>query len=684
MSFLLWCWALAPGCLRIPPESTDAPGANAEAPTTAAEVLDRYTRALGGEEALRAHPQRTVEARLVLRAEPNCEPGDESCLSEDQSGSFLHQSTLEGRLYQRTVLGDNVEEHGFDGKLGWSLLGNEALRLDTPEEAEISREEGLLHWHLDASKRGVELQLLPPRAEDSRGRVMTLDGVRWRSPGAPMAKELWFARDTGLLHEEVSKDEQGDLPQSQIVTYEDYKKVDGVVVAHSITVRNQLGDRIQEVEFITQRVHHEPIADDRFAIPVLPDVQPKPDPLLAQLETARSEAREEPKDVAAQVEWARTAFMAAHFDEARTAATGALALDPNEPEALLTLTRLHLLRGELAQAEKLLKRARKTGVREQVLAREESWILHRKRDFVRLADALDEANSTTLAGRYRTFAGTPLVATWPSDACAMDVDMTMHETLALVPIQAGDIATHAIFDTGAADLIISASLADELEVAIQSRTKIAEGLPDIGHGQIPRLQIGHLQIKNVPVNVFDDASIEQMAGASKTRVRAVFGASLLRDYVVRVDVPGKKLRAVSTARKCKAQAEALRTGPSAPMYLHETHYLYIPARMNEAEGIYLLNTGMRGADLTANRPANDYAGIRMPPLRSGETPMVDVRRIQLADGVEVQGAREAYGLFQQTQSSDGFRVDGMFGLGILGRRPFVLDFEQLRLHFPPT
>src|SRR5690606_36537943 len=128
--------------------------------TTAAEVLDRYTRALGGEEALRAHPQRTVEARLVLRAEPNCEPGDESCLSEDQSGSFLHQSTLEGRLYQRTVLGDNVEEHGFDGKLGWSLLGNEALRLDTPGEAEISREEGLLHWHLDASKRGVELQLL--------------------------------------------------------------------------------------------------------------------------------------------------------------------------------------------------------------------------------------------------------------------------------------------------------------------------------------------------------------------------------------------------------------------------------------------------------------------------------------------------------------------------------------------
>src|SRR5690606_38441239 len=98
---------------------------------------------------------------------------------------------------------------------------------------------------------------------------------------------------------------------------------------------------------------------------------------------------------------------------------------------------------------------------------------HRKRDFSKLADALDTADSSTLAGRYRAFAGTPLVQTWPANTCSSEIGLLDDDPLALVPLDVGGVSTAAIFDTGAADLIIAKSLADELGIAIQSRTKVA-------------------------------------------------------------------------------------------------------------------------------------------------------------------------------------------------------------------
>lgn len=681
-------WALAslvvasvPGCLKVPPDLSEEPKAPVKAPTSASEVLGRYVAALGGEEAIRAKAQRTVEARIVIRAEDGCEDASEGCLPEDQSGSFLYQSTATGQLYQRTVVGDSVEEHGYDGTQGWALLGNEALQVDTPEEAALAREEGLLHWYLDLDARKIETSLLPSKAHDSQGNAMTLDGISWRSPQAPLSKELWFSRETGLLHEEISRDGEAENQQSQTVVYSDYQTVDGISVPHAIMVINRLGSRKQVVEFITQRVQHDPIPPEKFAIPTLPEFKAKPDPLLTRLQQAEGEAKSAPQDVAAQVEWARAAFMAAHFEEAKKAATGALALDAKEPEALLTLTRIHSLRGEHEAALKLLQRAAKAGVKEEVIAREEAWILHRKGDFPRLADALDTAGNSVLAGRYRAFVGKPWTTT-PPKSCVQNIALAPSDELALLPVTIGGTATTAIFDTGAADLILTETLADALEVTIRSRTKIAEGMPEIGHGQIEQLQVGDLVLRNVPVNVFDDDSVAQMAGTTSTPVAAVFGAGLLQAFVVRLDFPGKELRIVPTSRKCKAEADALRQGPSAPLYLHETHYLYAFSTMNDAEGMYLLNTGMRGADMTANRMANDYAGIRMPTLRSDETPMVTVPRFEIPEGIAFKDVKEAYAVFQQSQSSDGFRVDGMIGLGVLGQRPFVLDFEKLRLYVP--
>jgi glycosyltransferase involved in cell wall biosynthesis len=46
---------------------------------------------------------------------------------------------------------------------------------------------------------------------------------------------------------------------------------------------------------------------------------------------------------------------------------------------------------------------------------------------------------------------------------------------------------------------------------VHARSQIAEGLPEVGHGQLDAIGLGALSIRNVPTNVFDDRAIAQMA-----------------------------------------------------------------------------------------------------------------------------------------------------------------------------
>ena len=106
-------------------------------------------------------------------------------------------------------------------------------------------------------------------------------------------------------------------------------------------------------------------------------------------------------------------------------------------------------------------------------------------------------------------------------------------------------------------------------------------------------------------------------------------------------------------------------------------------RMNEAEGLYLLNTGMRGADLTANDAAFAHAGVGAPAMQANAASLARVQRFALGDFVrEELGA--AWGVLQQNATSDGFRLDGMLGLEVLGRGRWTLDYEQQRMYLNPA
>jgi len=286
-----------------------------------------------------------------------------------------------------------------------------------------------------------------------------------------------------------------------------------------------------------------------------------------------------------------------------------------------------------------------------------------------------------MAGRYRAFVGKPFV--YAGTECVITPKLQTASPLVVPEIEINGKTTGAIFDTGSAEVILGASFAKEIGLVIRARTQINDAGAEIGYGQVEALGLGASKLQNVPVAVLPDATIAEMAGDDKGKVRAVIGAHALTDFLITVDVPGKKIELVAGGAKCKAQREARRTGTAVPFWLHETHYVYLRALMGPAEGVYLLNSGMHGADMAATPAAYAFAGIGAPPIRADEAPMVTVDQFALGSGVELSKLVAAFGFFDQTQTSDAFRLDGMLGLGTIGRKRFTLDYEAQKIWFAP-
>src|SRR5690606_799014 len=244
-----------------------------------------------------------------------------------------------------------------DGQTGWQMQAQpQLLAVEDPAATPILREDALLHWYFDLDsddREGLALELLAPRKSEDGTR--DLDGIRWFAAGPVTPEsEKWFDRATGLLYEEIERDtETGDLVRR---IHTDYREVDGVQVPwliQQVTEVEGYPDHI--VELRMQVVHHRPVREQLFAIPQLGPTEPEPDQLLAALEKARAQAEANANDLLAQVTHARHAYIAAHFAEAREAASRALKLNKNEVEALYILARVALLEGDTKTARKPLR-----------------------------------------------------------------------------------------------------------------------------------------------------------------------------------------------------------------------------------------------------------------------------------------------------------------------------------------
>jgi predicted aspartyl protease len=378
---------------------------------------------------------------------------------------------------------------------------------------------------------------------------------------------------------------------------------------------------------------------------------------------------------------ARVTFTTAHFDEARAAAREVLRLDGEDFEAFYILARIDLLEGDLAGAEKHLRSALSFGLREDEVARQLAWISLRRNQWDKAAKHLREAGNDPLGKRYAAFDGQPLAAKMANKGCSTSVPALVRDGAVVVEVQVEGETLRLLLDTGASDVIISDERAKRLVIGTDATAPLSAGGPPLAQGQIDLLAIGDYQVANVPVAMFPADQFDMVVGMDQ--VDGILGIRPFAGRQLSVDVAGGKLEIVEPGKRCAKQLALNRVGETVPFWLHETHYIYVLGQMNGAEGMYLVNTGMRGADLTANEGAYAYAGIGAPPMRANAgAPLVEVERFSLAGWTQPQRVA-AWGFMSQNATSDGFRLDGMIGLGVLGEGSWTIDFEQRRIYLRP-
>lgn len=696
LSLSLLCIALGAttGCITAPEEGETIGPEDVSAPSTAQEILDRYVAALGGEEAVRALQQRTVEARLTFHADEGCEPGDQGCNPYEAAGSFTLQMTADGRMFRRMIidppaeaggsLPPTISERGFDGELGWELQPGDPplLVLDDEIAARGSLEDALLHWYLDYDKRQIAPEIQSPRTIEVDGKTIELDGIAWvEREGRLSPRTYWFDRATGLLREEVETDPS--LPDvSRTIIYEDYQDIDGTKIPHKIRQISDLQGRISEVSYVVQRVHHKPLQTESWKIPELPAPEPVADERLLALDSLRRDAEKNPGDELSVMGWARAAWAAGHFEEAEKALAAVLKINRREPEALWLLGRIKLMRGDLKGAERNLRAAEKAGAHPAVVAHQAGMLSARRLDFRRAAAAFAVAQELPLAERYQAFEGKPLTMKWGGDGCTVELPLLDGFEAPVVKATLEGEEVNLLVDSSVQDVILDPRTAIKLLISTDAMSQLggpeAQGGFVVGHGQAETLVLGDLDINQVPVDMYP---AELMAEVSAGRaIDGVLGNRVFQQVQVTLDMPNRRLLLVRDTGKCKAKAKAWRTGVSVPYVVHDGYMMFVMGKMNGAEGLFLVNSAMRGAGLAATVGAFARAGVGSPVLRAGQPgAFVEVGAVEVGD-LSLGKVTAAWGWAEQG-APDAFRVDGMLGLEAIGPRRWTIDYPNQTFYF---
>jgi predicted aspartyl protease len=105
-------------------------------------------------------------------------------------------------------------------------------------------------------------------------------------------------------------------------------------------------------------------------------------------------------------------------------------------------------------------------------------------------------------------------------------------------------------DTGASGSILTSSLAKKLAIKeLKGATALALGAGgpiSIQIGIVDSLCIGHFKLRNVKVAITDISTLEEKLG---TKLDGIVGYDILKDSIITIDYPSRRLRLMPASRR---------------------------------------------------------------------------------------------------------------------------------------
>jgi len=233
-----------PGNLLAQEAATEAP------PTTLSleQILERNLEARGGLEAWKAVK--------TLRMNGSVSVGGEDT-------RLTIEFKRPGKFRFETEVQDSVVVQAYDGSTAWALppFGGEAVRMPE-EQADFAKEQADFEGPLiDHEAKGTKLELQGREDVDGRN-AYKLSFVNENGNDGT----LYLDPETFLELRQRSRREIQGQEVDVVVSLEDYKKVGGIVVAHTIKQSLSVAPAPQVVSLDSVELNID-LPDDRFAFP---------------------------------------------------------------------------------------------------------------------------------------------------------------------------------------------------------------------------------------------------------------------------------------------------------------------------------------------------------------------------------------------------------------------------------
>jgi tetratricopeptide (TPR) repeat protein len=261
------------------------------------------------------------------------------------------------------------------------------------------------------------------------------------------------------------------------------------------------------------------------------------------------------------------------------------------------------------------------------------------------------------------------------------------DPLPVVRVGIGGRDATFLIDTGGPDIMVRRPLAEALGLPITAGGVgvFAGGRrAQVDHTVVPELEIGGVRIRNVPAGVNPAADALNLPGV---QLDGVIGTGLLMHFLSTIDYFAGKLVLAPPDDSAPFEKRVAASGANVvPFWLVADHFMFARGKMNEAEGLFYIDTGLAGGGLVATRATLDAAGVTVDESKTltgqgggGAVQFVPFRADATLGSLTRRDLPGVYMPGSNPLAALPFRSAGMISHSFFRQSRLTFDFEAMKL-----
>jgi len=258
-----------------------------------------------------------------------------------------------------------------------------------------------------------------------------------------------------------------------------------------------------------------------------------------------------------------------------------------------------------------------------------------------------------------------------------------------------------IIDTGAEEVTIDDDIATAVNIFSAGEFVIPEGVAAgggaaFGLGKIDSIQIGGIEIKNVPTDIVDMENISQKVFGGR-QIDGIIGTRFLMHFLSTIDYKNQQLILRQNTNQNRLGFDKGLSGNSytkVPFSLFYTHLIFAQGSFNGGnEGLYLIDTGVAAAAILSSEEKYQASGVFIDWSKSvigagvggkAEALSVEIDQVSIGNGSNKLTRQNLPGVLMKNEleifnGQLGFEVNGLISHSFYKDMAITFDFENMEL-----